>query len=399
MYSQHLGQGDSKNFLKDSANIATLTAIDPSLSADISALETTNAAYESSAITDPNRQNLQDAKRATIEPILTKLRGLIETEEDPIKKAALQTALVRLSPDASKTIAAQTENDKWLKQTLGDKITQKQLGQQIADQEFQNQFRPLDIANDSASLAEAGKSKDPLAFLNAKRSSLSMYRGFAQSDIGLAETTNSLTGLLGTGSLFETNTTEAFKQIAEVAGSATQGVLYSLDDFETSFQQQMEDALRNFERQRLDMIQAFADAAVEIASIVPEEMVPIMQATSAFMNTQRQAELLWLSGRTDEANALAYQGMLKLGEVVYGEGKGKEYADKYSQNFQDMADVAARDVPQGDLGKFAVKTEDGWALLVKETKSARVYDRPPPNKDKETLNQGNGPFVAPGGKG
>jgi hypothetical protein len=107
-----------------------------------------------------------------------------------------------------------------------------------------------------------------------------------------------------------------------------------------------------------------------------------MAATSAFMNTQRQADLLWLSGRTDEANALAYQGMLKLGEVVYGEGQGKEYADKYSANYQDMADVAARDVPQGDLGKFGVNTEDGWALRVKPTyaleKKPPVVPTPPP---------------------
>ena len=398
-YFQHIGQGDSVNFLKDSSNIAAITAIDPSLSADISALETTNAAYENSAITDPNRQDLQNAKRATIEPILTKLRGLIETETDPIKRASLQKALVQLSPDASRTIAGQNENDKWLKQNLGDAITETQLGQQISDQEFQNKFRPLDIANDAASGAEAARSQDPLALLNYSRSSETMYRGFGQADKALNDTKNSLAGLTGTAHMFEETSQTAIGQIAAGIGSATQSVLYSVDDFETSFQQQMEDALRNFERQRLDMIQAFADAAVEIASIVPEEMIPIMQATSAFMNTQRQAELLWLSGRTDEANALAYQGMLKLGEVVYGEGKGKEYADKYSQNFQDMADVAARDVPQGDLGKFAVKTEDGWALLVKETKSARVYDRPPPNKDKETLQQGDGAFVGTGGKG
>jgi hypothetical protein len=383
MYSQHLGQGDSKNFLaKDTATMDALVAIDPSLSANFDALRTADAAYEASSITDPNRQALQDAKRSEIEPILEKLRNMRSTVTDPTQLAAIDSAIVRLSPDASKTIAGQNANQTWLQQTLGDKITAKQLGQQISDQQFQNQFRPLDIANDAASLADAAKSKDPLAFLNASRSSQTMSRGFAQSDIGLAETMNSLSGLLGTGSLFEANTTESFKQIADVAGSATQGVLYSLDDFETSFQQQMEDALRNFNNQRLDMIQAFADAAVEIASIVPEEMVPIMAATSAFMNTQRQADLLWLSGRTDEANALAYQGMLKLGEVVYGEGQGKEYADKYSANYQDMADVAARDVPQGDLGKFGVNTEDGWALRVKPTyaleKKPPVVPTPPP---------------------
>jgi hypothetical protein len=74
--------------------------------------------------------------------------------------------------------------------------------------------------------------------------------------------------------------------------------------------------------------------------------------------------------------------MLKLGEVVYGEGKGKEYADKYSANYQDMADVAARDVPQGDLGKFGVNTDDGWALRVKPTyaleKKPPVVLPPPP---------------------
>jgi hypothetical protein len=93
--------------------------------------------------------------------------------------------------------------------------------------------------------------------------------------------------------------------------------------------------------------------------------------------------------------------MLKLGEVVYGEGKGKEYADKYSENYQDMTDVAARDVPQGDLGKFGVKTTEGWALLVKTTEAPRVYDRPPANKDKETLGgaDGSGPFITTGGTG
>jgi protein-disulfide isomerase-like protein with CxxC motif len=396
-YFQHIGQGDSVNFLKDSSNIAAITAIDPSLSADISALETTNAAYENSAITDPNRQDLQDAKRATIEPILTKLRGLIETETDPIKRASLQKALVQLSPDASRTIAGQNENDKWLKQNLGDAITETQLGQQISDQEFQNKFRPLDIANDAASGAEAARSQDPLALLNYSRSSETMYRGFGQADKALNDTKNSLAGLIGTAHMFEETSQTAIGQIAAGIGSATQSVLYSVDDFETSFQQQMEDALRNFERQRLDMIQAFADAAVEIASIVPEEMIPIMQATSAFMNTQRQAELLWLSGRTDEANELAYQGMLKLGEVVYGEGKGKAYADKYSQNFEEMADVAARDVPQGDLGKFGVNTEDGWALRVKFTtaKEKKPEDKKPGARDKPGA--GGGPFGNRGG--
>ena len=126
-------------------------------------------------------------------------------------------------------------------------------------------------------------------------------------------------------------------------------------------------------------------------------MIPIMQATSAFMNTQRQAELLWLSGRTDEANELAYQGMLKLGEVVYGEGKGKAYADKYSQNFEDMADVAARDVPQGDLGKFGVNTEDGWALRVKFTtaKEKKPEDKKTGAGDKPGA--GGGPFGNKGG--
>jgi hypothetical protein len=64
-----------------------------------------------------------------------------------------------------------------------------------------------------------------------------------------------------------------------------------------------------------------------------------------------------------------------------------------------MSDIAARDVPQGDLGKFGVNTTDGWALRVKTTEAPQVYQRPPANKEKETLDSGSGPFVTPGGKG
>ncbi len=369
MYAQHLGQGDAKGFLKDTATIDVLKQIDPTLAENIAGLETANAAYENTAITDPNRQNLQDAKRAQIEPLLAKLRDLYGKEKDPIRKAAIQAAIARLSPNAQKTVDAQNANAQWLQSELGDAVQEKQFGQQIDDMNFQNSYRSLDRANSAQSVRDAAESGDPLQLANAQRSNASMERGFVQADATLAGLSNSLSGLTGTAYLFDDATTQTFKNIEETGGSAVDGVLNSVEDFKTSFNQQMEDALRNFNNQRLDMIQSFADAAVEIASIVPEEMVPIMQAASQFMNVQRQADLLWLAGRTDEANDLVYKGMLALGDVVYGEGKGKEYADKYQQNYTDMGEIAARDVPQGEWGKFGVNTTAGWALRVKVTEA------------------------------
>lgn len=398
MRAQHYGQGRADLFL-ESPDLAALTAIDPTLETDIAALRTASTAYDENAdyYNPEATQALQDEKLTKTTPVLDKLKTAYANEKDPLKKAVIEKAIMTLSPDPNATVELQNSNVQETQYELGDAIARQQLGTQISDMEWQRSYRGLDIANNQQSMEEASKSKDPLALLNAGRNTEAMGRGFAQADRQLAAAQTNLNGLAATAPMMSTAYGQTFKNIDQNGTTAFQNILNGVDDFSISFQQQMEDALRNFDRQRLDMIQAFADAAVEIASIVPKEMIPIMQATSAFMNTQRQAELLWLSGRTDEANALAYQGMLKLGEVVYGEGKGKAYADKYSQNFEDMADIAARDVPQGDLGKFGVNTEDGWALRVKFT---TAKEKKPEDKTRGRDNNpgaGGGPFDNKGG--
>ena len=398
MRAQHYGQGRADLFLQ-SPDLAALTAIDPTLETDIAALRTASTAYDENAdyYNPEATQALQDEKLTKTTPVLDKLKTAYANEKDPLKKAVIEKAIMTLSPDPNATVELQNSNVQETQYELGDAVARQQLGTQISDMQWQRSYRGLDIANNQQSMEEASKSQDPLALLNAGRNTDAMGRGFAQADRQLAAAQTNLNGLAATAPMMTKAYGQTFANIDQTGTTAFQNILNGVDDFSISFQQQMEDALRNFDRQRLDMIQAFADAAVEIASIVPKEMIPIMQATSAFMNTQRQAELLWLSGRTDEANELAYQGMLKLGEVVYGEGKGKAYADKYSQNFEDMADVAARDVPQGDLGKFGVNTEDGWALRVKFTtaKEKKPEDKKTGAGDKPGA--GGGPFGNKGG--
>lgn len=377
--AMHLGQGRSDLFLKDS-NLEAIKNLDPSLAAGIDALAVADTAYQAVEYGGPNKENLQIEKNSKIGPVLDRLKELYKTTEDPATKAMLETAIRQLSPDASATIELSNINTEYVQQLLGDAITAKQLGTQAADIAYENGYRGLDALHNVKNLEEAGQSGDPLALLDAARSSNNMYRGWQKTDEALAGINRTLTGTVETAGMFADAYAEPVKTIEKYGSPTFQNFNNTVEDFSISFKQQMEDALRNFERERLDMIQSWADAAVEIASIIPEEIAPIVEAERLYLQQQRQADLLWMAGDTEGANDLSYKALLGLGTAVYGEEGAKAYANKYKSVYKDRpkGDDAGGGgkLPQGDISKTFVMANGGWAVRVVMDKEKKHTPEP-----------------------